>query len=63
MTTTVTLTFKNLDAFEDQIVMQVDKASVEHICRWYDAFYSGDRYKAYLNGNQLRFHQDGEPIS
>lgn len=55
-----TLTFKNKDARPKTMELVVSIGSVEPIMAWYGAYYAGDRYKVFLDGQRLQIDQNGE---
>ncbi len=54
-----TLTFKNKDARPKLTELVVSYESVEPIMAWYGAYYAGDRYKVFLDGQRLQIDQNG----
>lgn len=55
-----TLIFKNKDARPKTMELVVSLGSVEPIMAWYGAYYAGDRYRVFLDGQRLQIDQNGE---
>lgn len=62
MVSTRELKFVNLDARPKTQVLHVDVASVEPIMAWYGAYYAGDRYSVFFDGQRLEKDQNGELV-
>jgi hypothetical protein len=62
MTQTRELLFVNRDATPKNTLLQVDTASIEPIMAWYGAYYSGDRYKVFVDGARVQKDQNGELV-
>lgn len=56
----VELKFVNSDARPKTTVLQVSTASIAPIMAWYGAYYAGDRYAVYADGEKMPKDQNGE---
>lgn len=56
------LRFKNSDACDSDITLNVSVSDVEHIARWYGAFYAGDRYSVFIDGKKVRKDRNGDIV-
>ena len=59
----IELKFVNSDATPKTATLHVDAASIAPIMAWYGAFYAGDRYAVYGNGEKLMKDRNGELIA
>jgi len=59
----VELKFVNIDAKPKTAIVRCDTASMEQIMAWYGAFYAGDRYAVYADGEKLTKDQNGELVA
>jgi hypothetical protein len=55
-----TLTFRNKDARPKLTTLTVSADSIEPIMAWYGAYYAGDRYKVFLDGQRVQIDQNGK---
>lgn len=58
----VELKFVNSDARPKTTVLQVSANSIAPIMSWYGAFFAGDRYAVYADGEKLPKDQNGELV-
>jgi hypothetical protein len=58
----VELKFVNSDARPKTIAIRCDTASIAPIMAWYGAFYAGDRYAVFADGEKLPKDQNGEIV-
>jgi len=56
----VELKFVNSDARPKETVIQCDRESIAPIMAWYGAYYAGDRYAVFADGEKLPKDQNGE---
>lgn len=56
------LVFVNIDATPKTVSLNVGKKSVEPIMAWYGAYFAGDRYTVFVDGEKVRKDQNGELI-
>lgn len=56
----VELKFVNSDAKPKVAMVRCDTASIEPIMAWYGAYYAGDRYSVYADGEKLTKDRNGE---
>jgi len=56
----VELKFVNSDARPKETVLHVAPASIAPIMAWYGAYYAGDRYAVYADGEKLPKDKNGE---
>ena len=56
----VELKFVNSDAAPKVTTVRCDVASMAHIMAWYGAYFAGDRYAVYADGEKLRKDKNGE---
>lgn len=54
------LKFVNSDARPKTTVLQVSTASIAPVMAWYGAYYAGDRYAVYADGEKMPKDQNGE---
>lgn len=59
----VELKFVNSDARPKETVLQVSVSSIAPIMAWYGAYYAGDRYAVYADGEKMPKDQNGELIA
>ncbi|ODU81649.1 hypothetical protein [Novosphingobium sp. SCN 63-17] len=57
----VELKFVNSDAKPKTATIRCDTASMAPIMAWYGAYYAGDRYAVYADGEKLTKDRNGEP--
>ena len=57
------LKFVNKDARPKTTTLHVSAGSVADIMAWYGAYYAGDRYKVFIDGNKILKDQNGELVS
>lgn len=57
-----TLTFRNKDARPKITELVVSAASIEPIMAWYGAYYAGDRYKVFIDGQRVQIDQNGHCV-
>lgn len=58
----IELKFVNSDARPKTVALQVATAAVPHIMDWYGAYFAGDRYAVYLDGEKIVKDHNGEMI-
>lgn len=58
----VELQFVNSDATPKTATVRCDTASMAPIMAWYGAFYAGDRYAVYADGEKLKKDRNGELV-
>lgn len=56
----VELKFVNVDASPKTTALMVDEEAIAPIMDWYGAFYAGDRYAVYRDGERLNKGLNGE---
>lgn len=54
------LTFVNSDARPKTVTIHCDDKSIADIMAWYGAYYAGDRYAVYADGEKLKKDHNGE---
>ncbi len=59
----VELKFVNSDARPKVATIRCDAVSVPLIMAWYGAYYAGDRYAVYADGEKLAKDQNGELVT
>jgi hypothetical protein len=59
----VELKFVNSDAKPKTATIRCDTSSMAQIMAWYGAYYAGDRYAVYADGEKLTKDQNGELVS
>lgn len=59
----VELKFINSDAAPKVTTIGCDPNSIAPIMAWYGAFYAGDRYAVFADGEQLAKDQNGELVA
>lgn len=59
----VELKFVNCDARPKTIALQVETAAIPHIMAWYGAYFAGDRYAVFVDGEKVEKDQNGEPLT
>lgn len=58
----IELKFINSDARPKAVTIHCDLASMVPIMAWYGAYYAGDRYAVYMDGEELTKDQNGELV-
>lgn len=58
----IELKFVNSDAKPKTATIQCSAASMGQIMAWYGAYYAGDRYAVYADGEKLGKDQNGELV-
>lgn len=58
----VELKFVNSDAKPKTATIRCDTASIAPIMAWYGAYYAGDRYAVYADGEKLAKDHNGELV-
>lgn len=58
----VELRFVNSDAKPKMTTIQCDGSSIAPIMAWYGAYYAGDRYAVFADGQKLEKGHNGELI-
>ena len=56
----IELKFVNSDARPKNSTIRCNTASIAQIMAWYGAYYAGDRYAVYADGEKLAKDQNGE---
>ena len=56
------LKFVNSDARPKTVTLHVTQDSIAPIMAWYGAFYAGDRYAVYADGEKLAKDHNGELV-
>ncbi len=59
----VELKFVNSDARPKETILQVSVSSIAPIMAWYGAYYAGDRYAVYADGEKMPKDQNGEMLA
>lgn len=59
----VELKFINSDAIPKVATVRCDADSIPQIMAWYGAFYAGDRYAVFADGEQMAKDQNGELVA
>jgi hypothetical protein len=60
---TIELRFVNSDARPKEAIVHCDNESIAQIMAWYGAYYAGDRYAVYADGEKLAKDQNGELVA
>ena len=58
----IELKFVNRDARPKTTTVRCDPASIAPIMAWYGAYFAGDRYAVYADGEKLGKDQNGELV-
>ena len=58
----IELKFVNSDAKPKTAVIRCDTVSMGQVMAWYGAYYAGDRYAVYADGEKLVKDQNGELV-
>lgn len=59
----VELRFVNSDALPKSAVIQCHRASIPLIMAWYGAFYAGDRYSVFVDGEKVDKDHNGQMVA
>jgi hypothetical protein len=59
----IELRFVNSDATPKTSTVRCDTASMAPIMAWYGAYYAGDRYAVFADGEKLTKDRNGELVS
>ncbi len=59
----VELKFVNSDACPKVTIIQCNCQSIAPIMAWYGAYYAGDRYAVYADGEKIPKDMNGEPTT